>query len=156
VTFSVVVLGALLALLVPLVFVAGLKLGVLKSSSKLEAATSTLKAAEAVSAIAQSAATRAAQDWTLGQRLEKLERMEQQTKSALSSLVAVSDRMDVTLAKVAEWTVMAPGRKRLQHQSPVDLFVDRTRSALPTVPSFDGPEEMGVATLAGPTERGQP
>jgi hypothetical protein len=156
VTHFVAVLVALLALLVPLAFVVGLRLGVLKSSSKLEAATSTLKAASAVSAIAQQAATRSAQDWTLGQRMARLETASQKIESILSTVVSVSDRMDVTLARVAEWTVMAPGRKRLHPQDPVDRFVERTRSALPTVPLFDGPEESGVATLAGPTERGQP
>jgi hypothetical protein len=134
VTLFVAVLGALLALLVPLAFVAGLKLGALKSSSKLEAATSTLKA--------------------LGQRLEKLEQMESQTKTALSSLLAVSDRMDLTLAKVAEWTVMAPGRKRITPQDPVDRFIARSHSALPSVPLYPEPEDSGLATLVGPTERG--
>jgi hypothetical protein len=154
VTLFVAVLGALLALLVPLAFVAGLKLGALKSSSKLEAATSTLKAAAAVAEIAQQTATRSAQDWTLGQRLEKLEQMESQTKTALSSLLAVSDRMDLTLAKVAEWTVMAPGRKRITPQDPVDRFIARSHSALPSVPLYPEPEDSGLATLVGPTERG--
>jgi hypothetical protein len=150
----VVVAGVFLALSVPLAFVAGLRLGELRSSSKLAGANSTLKAASAVSAIAERAATRSAQDWTLGQRIAKLETLHKQTESVLSSLVAVSDRMDVTLAKVAEWTVMAPGRKRIQPQDPVDRFIARSHSALPTVPLYPEPEEGGVARLAGPTERG--
>jgi hypothetical protein len=155
VTLFVAVLVALLVLLVPLGFVAGLRLGDLRSSSKLAAATSTLKAASAVSAIAQQAATRSAQDWTLGQKLKEVSLRLEENQKRLDRLTSISDRMDVTLAKVAEWTVMAPGRKRIAHQDPVDVFVARTHSALPSVPLYPEPEEAGLATPAGPTERGR-
>jgi hypothetical protein len=154
VTPFVVVLGALLALLVPLAFVAGLRLGVERSSSKLTAAESVMKAAQAVSRIAESASSRSSKDWNMAMRLESQSRSLGMLRARVADLLEKSDRMDVTLAKVAEWTVMAPGRKRIQPQSPVDLFVDRTRSALPSVPLFPEAEESGLATLAGPTERG--
>ncbi len=150
----VVVLGALLALLVPLAFVAGLKLGVLKSSSKLTAAESVMKAAAAVSRIAESASTRSSKDWNLATRQETSQRVVESLHQKVTELLEKTDRMDLTLAKVAEWTIMAPGRKRIQHQDPVDRFVDRTRSALPSVQLFLDPEEEQVARLVGPTERG--
>jgi hypothetical protein len=154
VTPFVVVLGVFLALLVPLAFVAGVRLGVLKSSSKLTAAESVFKASAAVSRIAERTASRGAQDWTLAQRLEALTVETAGLQKQLENLNVTSDRMDVTLAKVAEWTVMAPGRKRLQPQSPVDQFIARASSALPSVPLFPEEDEAQLARPASPTERG--
>jgi hypothetical protein len=157
VTPFVAVLGALLALLVPLAFVAGLRLGELRSSSKLAAATSTLKAASAVSAIAQQAATRSAQDWTLAQKITSTNTVLAETVKSLDRLTTICDRMDVTLAKVAEWTVMAPGRKRIHaQQDPVDAFISRSQSLLPSVPLYPEAEEGGLARPAASSERGQP
>ena len=149
----VAALGALLALLVPLAFVAGLKLGVLRSSSKLQGAESVLKAAQAVSRIAESASTRSSKDWNLATRQENLLRDVESLRQKIGELLEKADRMDVTLAKVAEWTVMAPGRKRIQPQDPVDHFIARSHSALPSVPLFPDPEDSGLATLVGPTGR---
>lgn len=153
-TLFVVVLGALLALLVPLAFVAGLKVGVLKSSSKLTAAESVMKAATAVSRIAENASTRSSKDWNLATRQETSQRVVESLHQKVTELLEKTDRMDLTLAKVAEWTVMAPGRKRIQPQDPVDRFIARSHSALPSVPLFPDPEDSGLATLAGPSERG--
>jgi hypothetical protein len=149
----VVVLGALLALLVPLAFVAGFRLGVERSSSKLQAAESTMKAAQAVSRIAESASTRSSKDWNMAMRLEEQSRTLDSIRLLTQDLLGKSDRMDVTLAKVAEWTVMAPGRKRLPQQDPVDRFLDRARSALPVVPLYPEEGESGVARVVGPTGR---
>ena len=149
----VAALGALLALLVPLAFVAGLKLGVLRSSSKLQGAESVLKAAQAVSRIAESASTRSSKDWNLATRQENLLRDVESLRQKIGELLEKADRMDVTLAKVAEWTVMAPGRKRISHQDPVDGFVSRTRSALPSVPLYPEPDEASLAIPSGPIGR---
>ena len=140
-------------LLVLLAFVVGLKLGVARSSWKLMAAESVMKSSEAVSRIAAEAASRAARDWRLAEQMSQLETDSRRTETVLATLVAVSDRMDVTLAKVAEWTVMAPGRKRISHQDPVDGFVSRTRSALPSVPLYPEPDEASLAIPSGPIGR---
>jgi hypothetical protein len=117
-----------------------------------------MKAAEAVSSIAARESSRAAQDWDLGTRLSSLNSTVVDQRKQLDTLLLKIDRMDVTLAKVADWTVAAPGRGRGTRAGvdPVSAFIDRTRSDLPPVPTYlteSEAQDAGVAIPAGPTGR---
>jgi hypothetical protein len=152
VTVLLVVLAA--CVLAVLAFAAGAQMSAAKSSSKYQAAQSILKAAEAVSAVSARESSRSSQDWELALKIQQVSAGIGQLEKNLQELVCQTDRMDITLAKVAEWTVIQPGRRKIQTRDPVDLFVARTHSELPRVPTYLDPEEAQVARPAAPSERG--
>lgn len=80
------------------------------NSSKSSASQTVFKAAESVSAIAAGAASRSAQDWHLAAKVQEAVETCRSLKSEQEKLLATADRMDLTIGKIAEWTVLNKGR----------------------------------------------
>lgn len=117
------------------------------SSSRLSSAQTVFKAAASVSALAEAAASRSAKDWLLSTKTQEALEVSRSLLSQMEKLLAVLDRIDVTVGKIADWTVLTKGRGSIR--PPLDAATSLPTSPMPTIalgaPTMSGEHESGIA-----------